>query len=125
MAFLVAQELSGQVSSKLSEAPSIPAEGEWPPWTPRGLNADAAPPVPSGPLPSSAGFSPSALNGICSGRLSWPLLSVVRRTRMPISSRATQTVTLPTRVTELRAMLKQGADSSALEGWPCLQVEAR
>lgn len=124
MAFLVAQELSGEVSSKLSEAPSIPAEGEWPPWTPRGLNADAAPPVPSRPLPLSAGFSvtagssscpallsslwlsPWALNRICPGRLSWARLSVVRRTRMPISSRATQRVTLPTRVTELRAILK-------------------
>lgn len=126
------------VPSELSESWSIPCRGrglrgeeKGPPWTAGGLSGDCAPPVRSGPLPPStcswmtAGSSSlsalsllwlslSALNGICSGQSSWAHLSVMRGLRMPISSRDTRRVALPTRDTEQQATFKQGAETATL-----------
>lgn len=121
----------GHASPEPSEARSIPCGGPGlgteegrPPWAPGGLDGDGAPPLPSGTLPrlacssvtagssscsaplSCVWLSPSALKGICSGRSSWAHLGVARGMRMPVSSRATQRVTLPTRDTELQAICK-------------------
>lgn len=62
--------------------------------------------APCSALLSVLWLSPSARNWICPGQSSWAHLGVVRGMRMPISSRATRRVTLPTREADLQNISK-------------------
>ena len=106
--------------------------------TPRGLNADRVPPVPSGPLlwslfpPMTVGtssclaipfpLSPRALNAVCSVLQLGTQLGVVGGTGCP---RATLTVTVSTADTELRDIVEVRAPITAFFRWPRLQMEIR
>lgn len=122
MAFLPAQELSA--SPEPSGARGVPCRGpgpgsgseeEGPPWPPRGLEGDAAAPVPSGPAGSSAAAGASSCGALSSLGLSasaldrrrpWAHPGAERARTMPASSRATRRATLPARDAELRATLR-------------------
>lgn len=103
--------------------------------TPRGLNADRVPPVPSGPLlwslfpPMTVGtssclaipfpLSPRALNAVCSVLQFGTQLGVVGGTGCP---RATLTVSVSTADTELRNIMEVRAPITAFFRRPRLQM---